>query len=55
MRKNIVAGNWKMNLVSSEAKKLVSEIKKFEDKNVEMIVFPSSVFLQETLSEADGQ
>ena len=55
MRKDIVAGNWKMNLVSSEAKKLVSEIKKFEDKNVEMIVFPSSVFLQETLSESDGQ
>lgn len=55
MRKNIVAGNWKMNLVSSEAKKLVSEINKFEDKDVEVIIFPPSIFIQEAINTAKGQ
>ena len=50
MRKNIVAGNWKMNLVSSEAKMLLSELNKFQDNEVVKIVFPPSIFIHEALT-----
>jgi triosephosphate isomerase (TIM) len=47
MRKKIVAGNWKMNLLRSEAKKLVQDLSSFNDSSVEMILFPPALFLQE--------
>jgi len=47
MRKKIVAGNWKMNLLRSEAKKLVQDLSNFNDSSVEMILFPPALFLQE--------
>ena len=53
MRKNIVAGNWKMNLVSSEAKMLLSELDKFQDDGVVKIVFPPSIFIQEALTNTN--
>lgn len=42
MRKNIVAGNWKMNADADEASQLIDELKKSEFSNhVEVIIAPS--------------
>lgn len=49
MRKNIVAGNWKMNTTFQEAEKLVSDIlEKLESNtpNCEVIIFPPAVYLE---------
>lgn len=49
MRKKILAGNWKMNLLHSEAKHLVNELNQKENlkkTSIEVILFPSSVYLQ---------
>ena len=50
MRKKIVAGNWKMNLVSEQAIELVNDIQNGlsdESGDVEVIVFPPAVFLRD--------
>lgn len=53
MRKKIVAGNWKMNKTSEEAKALVSEIANIYQaeisNDVEVILFPPFVFLQDAI------
>lgn len=48
-RKKIVAGNWKMNLLSNDAFHLLDQIieKSNEIKGVELMVFPPSVYLSE--------
>ncbi len=48
MRKNIVAGNWKMNLDYAEAKSLLQNLIKSKDKfgkDVELVICPSSPYL----------
>lgn len=49
MRKKIVAGNWKMNLLSAEAKNLFNELvdRSSEVEGPELIVFPPSLFISE--------
>ena len=49
MRKKIVAGNWKMNLVSEEANALFDEISSNLSGSDEplVLVFPPSIFLRE--------
>lgn len=48
MRNKIVAGNWKMNLLSAEALDLGRKIKEAasELEGVELLLFPPSIFLQ---------
>jgi len=48
MRNKIVAGNWKMNLLSAEAKDLGRKIKEAasELEGVEVLLFPPSIYLQ---------
>jgi len=45
MRKKIVAGNWKMNLLTDDANQLISLLKDNKNEDVELIVFPSYIFL----------
>lgn len=48
MRKNIVAGNWKMNLDYAEAKSLLQNLIKSKDQfgqNSELVICPSSPYL----------
>ena len=46
MRRNIVAGNWKMNLNHSDSTRLIDEINTKEiHPNVELIVAPPSIYL----------
>ncbi|MBI1837407.1 MAG: triose-phosphate isomerase [Flavobacteriia bacterium] len=49
MRKKIVAGNWKMNLLNAEAIKLFTEITTSlaTVKNVEVLAFPPSIYISE--------
>ncbi len=48
MRKNIVAGNWKMNTLPSEGVRLAQEIvKNFNDDSVELIIAPPFTHLSE--------
>ncbi|MFN5878778.1 MAG: triose-phosphate isomerase [Flavobacteriales bacterium] len=49
MRKKIVAGNWKMNLLSNEAIKLAKEIdhEAVSVNEVEVIIFPPSLFVSD--------
>ncbi|MCG8412561.1 MAG: triose-phosphate isomerase [Bacteroidales bacterium] len=49
MRKNIVAGNWKMNKIFPEGIELIKEIKEKskELQNVKLIVAPPYIFLNE--------
>jgi triosephosphate isomerase len=56
MRRKIVAGNWKMNLLSAEAVELVKEISKAENvqNEVECIVFPSVLFVQKIIDLNSG-
>lgn len=51
MRKKIVAGNWKMNLLPAEALNLYREIvdKKSDDSDVEIMVFPPSLFVSDLI------
>jgi triosephosphate isomerase (TIM) len=57
MRKKIVAGNWKMNLLSQEAKALFDEIgdRINTELNVEVMVFPPAIFLAGFLKEGKKQ
>jgi triosephosphate isomerase len=48
MRKKIVAGNWKMNKTSEEAKELMLSLNRFvqtHSKNCEIIIAPPALFL----------
>lgn len=54
MRKRIVAGNWKMNLDWSEAKALADSIKELEIDQIEVIIFPSSLYLTALALENDS-
>ena len=47
MRKRIVAGNWKMNLLPNEAEALFNEliIKTDWPSHVQVIVFPPSIYI----------
>lgn len=49
MRKKIVAGNWKMNLLSEEANSLFESISSnlVESSNVTLMVFPPSIFIHQ--------
>ena len=45
MRRNIVAGNWKMNLNHSDSTRLIDEINTKEiHPDVELIVAPPSIY-----------
>ncbi len=45
MRKNIVAGNWKMNLSENEAIQLAKEVAEIKVSNAEVIIFPPAIFI----------
>jgi|TARA_R110000737_G_scaffold164641_2_gene192320 triosephosphate isomerase len=49
MRKKIVAGNWKMNMLPEEAEKLFNSllVKKDWPENVEIIVFPPVIYINQ--------
>ena len=58
MRKKIVAGNWKMNLKFEEALKLATDLNAWIADNLpdaEVIVAPSSIYLQTILENIDDQ
>jgi len=52
MRKKIVAGNWKMNLLSNEAEELIQSVDKIKSEGVEVFIFPSSLYVQKSVSKA---
>jgi triosephosphate isomerase (TIM) len=45
MRKNIVAGNWKMNLSENEAVELAKEVAEIKVENAQVIIFPPAIFI----------
>ena len=45
MRKNIVAGNWKMNLSENEAIQLAKDVSEIKVSNAEIIIFPPAIFI----------
>lgn len=47
MRRKIVAGNWKMNLLSGEATALFMALNDLPKYDIEIIVFPPSIYVQE--------
>ncbi len=52
MRKNIVAGNWKMNNTSEETTSLLEEIKNIENTSgAEVMVAPTFINLQEAVKD----
>lgn len=56
MRKNIVAGNWKMNLSTKEALDLNASIEKYATKkeiNCAIYQFPSSIYLSPLLCQSE--
>ncbi len=58
MRKNIVAGNWKMNLSHKEALALYESLKKDSDKmdkDTTVIVAPPSIYLSEFSKKKDNK
>lgn len=55
MRKQIVAGNWKMNKVEEEVITFFSEIKKLPTPvNIELIIAPPTIFLKEAINILKG-
>ena len=55
MRKNIVAGNWKMNKNIQETKALIKELKaKEQTSKARVIIFPSFVCLSTAAEEVKG-
>lgn len=57
MRKYLMAGNWKMNLTPSEAKKFAGELAgaiKDLDKDIEVMIAPSFVCLQAVKEAING-
>lgn len=56
MRKKITAGNWKMNLIYSEAERLVTELTKIQqDENEEIVVFSPSIYLKSLIDQYGKQ
>lgn len=54
MRRRIVAGNWKMNLVADEAIELITAIENADQPNgVELMVFPTSLFISQVAQKTD--
>ena len=54
MRRRIVAGNWKMNLVADEANELITAIENADQPNgVELMVFPTSLFISQVAQKTD--
>lgn len=54
MRKKIVAGNWKMNLLHTEAKQLLAEVTDLKTQtDVEIVVFPSALYLSELAQQKE--
>lgn len=51
MRRKIVAGNWKMNLDWEAANELFQTLKTIRNEQVEVIVFPSSLYLSAFATE----
>lgn len=52
MRKNIVAGNWKMNLTRSEAKKLFEEVANLENNKLcDIYQFVPSLFIADLVDQ----
>lgn len=45
MRKKIVAGNWKMNLNTTEALALFDELAQFPQSDVNVLIFPPAIYL----------
>lgn len=55
MAQKIVAGNWKMNLTSDEAKSLVSQVNNHrKPEDVSVMMFPPALFVSEIAQSADG-
>ena len=57
MRKNIVAGNWKMNHNATQTKVLINEIKESlatQSKNCRVLVSPTSINLGVAVQEVEG-
>jgi len=57
MRKNIVAGNWKMNNTATETKQLINELKESIgsiDESTRVIVAPTSINLQVANTSSEG-
>lgn len=55
-RKKIVAGNWKMNLSSAEARALIEGVNKLVSaEHVEVAVFPTMLYIESCLQMADDQ
>lgn len=58
MRKCIIAGNWKMNGTKESVRNLLSSIKEgaksFKNSNLQFVVFPPHVFLDETERQLSG-
>ena len=56
MRKPIIAGNWKMNKVSSEAKSFVEEVKGLvpSSNNVDSVVCAPALFLESLVGLTNG-
>ncbi|MFT7343509.1 MAG: triosephosphate isomerase [Lentimonas sp.] len=57
MRKHIVAGNWKMNLLPDEAEQLVDEILAKDNwpDNVQVIIFPPALYIQRLAQKASDR
>lgn len=53
-RKNIVAGNWKMNLLADEAKELFAELIQMVDKQCEVLIFPPAIYLDQFIRLNNG-
>lgn len=54
MKRRIVAGNWKMNLVSDEVNELIKAIENADKpEGVELMVFPSSLFVAQVAQRTD--
>lgn len=53
MRKKIVAGNWKMNLKCEEATRLFLSLANAKNSAVEVIIFPSMLYLQSFLDNTN--
>ncbi|MDP4636807.1 MAG: triose-phosphate isomerase [Crocinitomicaceae bacterium] len=54
MRKNIVAGNWKMNLSSEQAFNLLNDCNSLVDsvEGVQLMVFPPALFIQQLIGNS---
>ena len=49
-RKKIVAGNWKMNMTHEQSVRLINELKKITNTNVEIKIAPSFTNLNSAIA-----